>query len=382
MAKNSNLQAAKAAKNDEFYTQLTDIENELIHYRNQLNGKKVYCNCDDPNFSNFWLYFMLQFNMLNLQELTATCYREGSKGIKWKIRRVPGIENIRDLRLPEGQVYIEKTELEGDGDFRSPECIEELENCDVVITNPPFSLFREFVDTVLVKHNKDLLIIGNMNAITYKEIFPLLKDNRLWLGYAFNASFVYKAPYVNTLEANRKFVIGKGYNPDEGYIKVPACCWFSTLDTTIRHEDLIVNVLYKKYYDNPEEYPKYDNYDAINVDKTSDIPIDYYGVMGVPITYLGKHNPDQFEIIGLLQSSTDEQAGIPNLHYYNDFKEMRQDMTFTGASGVKANGNPVLKGKSLKGNFLFNPTTNEYVHSIYARINIKRKYKEDGTVNQ
>lgn len=360
MAKNSNLQAAKAAKNDEFYTQLTDIENELIHYRNQLNGKKVYCNCDDPNSSNFWLYFMLQFNMLNLQELTATCYREGSKGIKWKIRRVPGIENIRDLRLPEGQVYIEKTELEGDGDFRSPECIEELENCDVVITNPPFSLFREFVDTVLVQHNKDLLVIGNMNAITYKEIFPLLKDNRLWLGYAFNASFVYKAPYVNASAANRKFVIRKGYNPDEGYITVPACCWFSTLDTTIRHEDLIANVLYKKYYDNPEEYPKYDNYDAINVDKTSDIPIDYYGVMGVPITYLGKHNPDQFEIVAFRKDENDNDLV---------FTRERENSTITLNYGSQEQSINLLELGLMN-----NPKdTKVNGKSKYARVAIKRK---------
>ena len=345
---NSNLQAAKAAKNDEFYTQLTDIENELIHYRNQLNGKKVYCNCDDPNTSNFWLYFMLQFNMLNLQELTATCYREGSKGIKWKIRRVPGIENIRDLRLPEGQVYIEKTELEGDGDFRSPECIEELENCDVVITNPPFSLFREFVDMVLVQHNKDLLIIGNKNAITYKEVFPLLKDNRLWIGYSCPANFVTPNGEITKQLA--------------GLTR-----WFSTLDTTIRHEDLIANVFYKKYYDNPEEYPKYDNYDAINVDKTSDIPIDYYGVMGVPITYLGKHNPDQFEIIGQGQGNLYRQLTPNGLN-----KKFVEDYYKSGQKGSIKEDHPVLGYYDSTGKPVI----------PYMRIAIKRKYKEDGSLNQ
>ena len=352
---------------------------------------------------------MLQFNTLNLQELTATCYREGSKGIKWKIRRVPGIENIRDLRLPEGQVYIEKTELEGDGDFRSPECIEELENCDVVITNPPFSLFREFVDTVLVQHNKDLLVIGNMNAITYKEIFPLLKDNRLWLGYAFNASFVYKAAYANTLEANRKFVIGKGYNPDEGYIKVPPCCWFSTLDTTIRHEDLIANVFYKKYYDNPEEYPKYDNYDAINVDKVSDIPIDYYGVMGVPITYLGKHNPDQFEIVAFRKGEdgndlvfTRERerefnhtfeswfAGLIDkpIETWTDEQSERcrsKWEAYLSENNNQAQIEPIEYFFPRRVNFSGNDRTHlggAQGTYTYGRIFIKHKYKEDGTLNQ
>lgn len=263
------------------------------------------------------------------------------------------------------------TVLDGDGDFRSEESIEFLKEADIVVTNPPFSLFREYV-AQLMEYKKKFLILSNMNAITYKEIFPLIKDNKIWSGYGFNMSMIYKTPYPNLLESNRQFVIAHGKNPDEGFVKVPAICWFTNLDIEKRHEkvDLI-----KKYSE--EDYPKYDNYDAIDVSKVVDIPKNYDGYIGVPITFLNKYNPEQFEIIGLLQSSTDEEAGIPNLRYYNDFKEMRQDMTYTGASGGKANGNPVVKGKSEKGNFLFNESTNEYVHSVYARILIKRRKNEN-----
>lgn len=261
--------------------------------------------------------------------------------------------------------------LDGDGDFRSEESIAFLKEADIVVTNPPFSLFREYV-AQLMEYEKKFLILSNINAITYKEIFPLIKNNKIWSGYGFNMSMIYKTPYPNLLEANRQFVIAHGKNPDDGFVKVPAICWFTNLDIEKRHEkvDLI-----KKYSE--EDYPKYDNYDAIDVSKIADIPYDYDGYMGVPITFLNKYNPEQFEIIGLLQSSTDEEAGIPNLRYYNDFKEMRQDMTYTGASGGKANGNPVVKGKSEKGNFLFNENTNEYVHSVYARILIRRKKNEN-----
>ncbi len=239
-----------------------------------------------------------------------------------------------------------KTPLEGNGDFRNQECLDLLDGADIVVTNPPFSIAREYIE-ILMEHDKPFLIIGDLNWITYKEVFPLIKDNKVWLGYNSVKEFI---------------------QPDGTMKKFGNKLWFTNLDIQKRHERII---LWKNY--SPEEYQKYDNYDAIDVSKVSEIPIDYDGNMGVPITFLDKYNPEQFEILGLLQSSTDEQAGTPNLRYYNDFKEMRQDMTYTGASGGKANGNPVVQGKSAKGNFLYNPVTKEYVHSVYARVLIRRK---------
>ena len=299
----------------------------------------------------------MNFKALGLKKLISTHYDKTKP--TYKIEYEGGDDNNIEVGV--------KTPLKGNGDFRNQECLDLLDEADIVVTNPPFSLFREYV-AVLMEHNKKFIVLSNMNAITYKEFFPLIKNNKIWVGNGFNLSMVFKTPYPNLLEANRKYVISKGYNPDEGYVKTPAIAWFTNLDIQKRHEKLI---LWKNY--SPEEYPKYDNYDAINIDKVDQIPCDYDGNMGVPITYLDKYNPDQFEILGLLQSSTDEQAGTPNLRYYNDFKEMRQDMTYTGASGGKANGNPVVQGKSKKGNFLYNPVTKEYVHSVYARILIRKK---------
>ena len=245
---------------------------------------------------------------------------------------------------------------------------------DIVVTNPPFSLFREYV-AQLMKYNKKFVILGNPNSLTYKEIFPLIKSNQLWIGNkSMGTDMLFDVPerYAKELVETKKE--GSAYKIVNGVVKGRTqAIWFTNLDIQKRHEELD---FYKEY--SPEEYPKYDNYDAINVNKVADIPCDYDGIMGVPITFLDKFNPDQFEIIGLLQSSTDEQAGIPNLRYYNDFKEMKQDMSYTGSSGGKANGNPVVKGKALKGNFLYNPETNEYVHSLYARVLI-RKRKSDGS---
>lgn len=334
--KNANLHKAKGAKNDEFYTQLTDVAKELRHYKAHFKDKIVFCNCDDPTWSAFWEYFHLNFAELGLKKLISTHYDK--KESTYKIEYTGGDDNDVEVGV--------KTPLEGNGDFRNKECLDLLDECDIVVTNPPFSLFREYV-AVLMEHKKKFLIIGNKNAITYKEFFPLLRNNEVWIGCTNVKEFL---------------------QPDGSIKKFGNIGWFTNLDVAKRHEKLI---LWKNY--TPEEYPKYDNYDAINVNKVAEIPCDYDGVMGVPITFMDKYNPDQFEIVGLLQSSTDEQAGIPNLRYYNDFKEMRQDMSFTGASGGKANGNPVLKEKPLKGNFLYNPITKEYVHSAYARIAIRKK---------
>ena len=269
MSNNSNLHRAKKAKNDEFYTQLSDIENELIHYQEHFNDKVVYCNCDDPTQSNFVKYFQINFDKLNLKKLIATGYKKNCRGLKL----------IYDSNCKDANVE----ELEGDGDFRSEECVELLKQADIVVTNPAFSLFRQYV-AQLVKYDKKFLIIGNINAITYKEIFPLIKANKIWIGYNFNKTMEFQLD--ESYEKWNEIRDGKKYG------KVPAIAWFTNLDVKKRHEFL---TLTEKY--DPAKYPKYDNYDAINVDKTVDIPKDYDGVMGVPITFLDKYNPEQFEIV-------------------------------------------------------------------------------------
>lgn len=279
MAKNSNLTKAKKAKNDEFYTQITDIEKELVHYHDQLRDKVVFCNCDDPEWSNFWRYFDLNFDHIGLKGLIATHYDPEKPTYKLEIRRNPEAgEKLSPVR----------TDLTQNGDFRSPECVELLKECDVVVTNPPFSLFREYV-AQLIQYGKKFIIIGNQNAITYKEIFPLIKDNKMWLGFGFKGG---AAHFIN------RFYTDYATSSDhrEGMIRVSGVVWYTNFEHNKRHEPL---TLFRRYYDDPSKYPRYDNYDAINVDKTVDIPEDYNGVMGVPITFLDKYCPDQFEILGI-----------------------------------------------------------------------------------
>ncbi|GHW02300.1 putative adenine-specific methylase [candidate division SR1 bacterium] len=290
-----NLGKARKGKNDEFYTQLTDIEKELKHYKAQFKNKVVLCNCDDPRVSNFFHYFFHNFEVLGLKKLITTCYKNDNSNIftqntseKAVYLEYTGDKNGNRVPDPE-EIGIKN--FKGDGDFRSKESIELLKQADIVCTNPPFSLFREYV-AQLMKYKKKFLIIGNMNAITYKEIFPLIKANKLWAGYGFNQSFVFQTTYENNLEANRKFCEQKGYF-GKNYIKTPAVNWYTNLEVAKRKEEI---TLYKTY--TPQEYPKYDNYDAIEVAKVVDIPMDYDGVMGVPITFLDKHNPDQFELLG------------------------------------------------------------------------------------
>ncbi len=281
---NKNLHKAKSAKNDEFYTQLTDIEKELWYYKDQFKDKIVFCNCDDPYDSNFFKYFALNFNFLGLRKLITTHYTGGGMlTYKLEITDVPdtngdGAIDLSDIEhlLKHGGIL---TLLDGDGDFRSPECVELLKEADIVVTNPPFSLFREYVDQ-LIRYKKQFLIIGNANAITYKEIFGLIKENKIWLG-------------VNT-GGTMEFVTPHRYSsPQSGYrvVKIFAR-WFTNLDVSYRHRPL---TLYAHYL--PEEYPHYDNYDAINVNRVADIPKDWDGVMGVPISFLDKHNPEQFKIV-------------------------------------------------------------------------------------
>lgn len=315
MSRSNELSTAKKDKKDEFYTTLEDIELEMKNYRDQFKGKTIFCNCDDPYESNFFKYFAMNFDFLGLKKLIATCY-DGSpfagtqlslfdldnKQAEQKSKTAYKVEvtNIDDLNgdgaidLQDVELLLKKPgivkKLNGNGDFRSEECIDLLKESDIVITNPPFSLFREFV-ALLIQYNKKFLIIGNVNAITYKEIFPLIKNNKLWLGASIHSG-------------DRKFYVpddyplnaaGCGTDKDgRRYIRVKGVRWFTNLDYKQRHEDLI---LYKKYYGHEEDYPKYDNYDAINVDSTADIPCDYFEKIGVPITALDKYNPDQFEIV-------------------------------------------------------------------------------------
>lgn len=284
---NANLRNANKAKNDEFYTQLSDIEKELWHYKQHFKWKTIFCNCDDPAESNFWKYFELNFTHLWLKKLISTHYETEKPSYK--------LEIIWDINWDSkvNSFDIIKTPLKQNGDFRSPECIEILESCDIVITNPPFSLFREYV-AQLMEYDKKFIIVWNMNALSYKEIFKLIKENKIWVWNWFNLSLVFRSPYENNLEANIKFCEQKWYFW-KNYIKTPAINWFTNLDYKKRHEDLI---LYKAY--DEKEYQKYDNYDAINIDKVKDIPMDYKWKMWVPLTFLGNYNPEQFEIIDWL----------------------------------------------------------------------------------
>ena len=288
---NANLSNAKRAKNDEFYTQLSDIENELKHYKNHFAGKVVYCNCDDARESNFFRFFQKKFNDYGLKKLITTSYNENGHG---SVLVYEGDTNGNG-KLDDNEVKV--SELKGNGDFRSEECIELLKEADIVVTNPPFSLFREFIAT-LVEYGKKFLVIGNNNAITYKEIFPLIKENKLWLGFSDNKTMEFVMP--DSYE-KYNYIDKKGRKIG----KVPAISWFTNLEHSKRNDEII---LYKKY--TPEEFPKYDNYDAIEVSRVCEIPKDYNGVMGVPITFLGKYNPSQFEIVGLTSSSKECTYGL------------------------------------------------------------------------
>lgn len=290
---NNNLHSAKSAKNDEFYTQLTDIEKELMHYKEFFNGKIVLCNCNDALHSNFAKYFSLNFEFLGLKKLICTAYKvDGEHG---KVCIYEGDKNGNKVPdLDEWETYM----LDGDGGFASEECIEFLKECDVVVTNPPFSLFREYV-ALLMQYNKKFLIIGNMNAITYKEIFPLIKENKMWLGATyFNGGAAYFYGDASLYDES-KVVDPKHYYVKDGFLfwRVNGVRWFTNIDHNKRHEEID---LYKHY--NAEEYPKYDNYDAIEVSKVCEIPMDYDGVMGVPISFLDKYCPTQFEIVGATES--------------------------------------------------------------------------------
>lgn len=317
---NRNLTSAKRAKNDEFYTRMPDIENELRHYAEHFKGKTVLCNCDDPFESNFFRYFALNFDHLGLKKLMATSYcgspiaggeyqpslfdddvdagtgrhRKAYKAIVTHVEDTTGDGgfDMDDIKALLGSPGNEVTELHGNGeygagDFRSAECLELLDEADVVVTNPPFSLFREYVAT-LMDYDKKFVIMGNINAVTYKEIFPLIRNNKLWPGFSFNKAMRFAMPEEYESRTDERDEKGRKIS------KVPAIAWYTNLDIVKRHEDLL---LYRRYKGHEDEYPKYDNYDAIEVSKVKDIPEDYHGVMGVPITFMDKYNPDQFDIV-------------------------------------------------------------------------------------
>ena len=295
MKNNANLHNAKSAKNDEFYTQLVDVEKELKHYKAFFKGKKVLCNCNDDKWSAFFKYFSMNFEHLGLKQLVCVSYNENGHGKKYTYNG-----DLNDNRMVDDW-EVNVTELNGNGSYSSDECIELLKDCDVVVTNPPFSLFRDFV-SLLYQYNKKFLIIGNVNAITYKKIFPLIKENKMWLGPSITSGDrIFKVPQAYELNTSS---CGIDENGDK-FIKVNGIRWFTNIPHNKRNQPLD---LFKKY--NPTEYPKYDNYDAIECSKTANIPVDYDGVIGVPITFLDKYCPAQFEIVKFRKGNDDKDLTI------------------------------------------------------------------------
>ncbi len=301
---NKNLNKAKSSKKDEFYTQLTDIESEMKHYKKFFKGKVVYCNCDDPRVSNFFHYFSYNFEKLGLKKLIATCYKNQELDLfsQNESEQAISLEYTGDKNgnsIPDREEII-VTPMKGDGDFRSPESIELLKQSDIVVTNPPFSLFREFISQ-LIEFDKNFIVLGNQNAIIYTEIFPFIRDNKLWLGVDNGGTKWFQVPDDYEIKTKTRIKTEGG----KKYFSMGSIMWYTNLDTKKRHEELI---LYKKY--DPEEYPHYDNYDAIEVAKYAEIPMDYDGIMGVPITFLDKFNPNQFEIVGSNRGIGQDPNGI------------------------------------------------------------------------
>ena len=390
MAKNANanLGAAKTAKKDEFYTQLTDIEKEMRYYRKHFKGKTVLCNCDDPFEANFFKYFVLNFNRLGLKKLIATCYSTSPiagqqlslfdvvggdeeqrnkpyKAVVTKVYDVTGDGGVDMFDVAElfKNHENELVELEGDGDFRSEECLALLDEADIVVTNPPFSLFREYV-SVLMEHEKHFIIIGNVNAITYKEFFPLLKENKVWIGASIHSG-------------DRKFYVpddyplnaaGCGIDEDgRRFIRVKGVRWYTNLDLKQRHEEMI---LVKRY--DPKTYPHFDNYDAINVDKTADIPCDYDGIMGVPITFLDRYSPDQFEIVGY----TAKDMGVECLKFYQDLEQSMNGKPFI-RNMKSARFSPMISVAERPVKTCYRASNADgYLLKTYGRVLIRNKHPE------
>ena len=385
MIKKRDLAAAKLYKKDEFYTQLTDIEKEMRYYRKHFKNKTIFCNCDDPFESNFFKYFVLNFNRLGLKKVIATCYA-GSPIANQQLSLFDVIGESEDNynkpykavvttvydKTGDGGVDMldvaelfksgenELTELEGNGDFRSPECLELLEESDIVVTNPPFSLFRDYVD-VLIRYKKKFIIIGNVNAIAYKEIFPLLKDDKMWIGASIHSGdrafyvpddYPLSAAGCGVDETGRKFIRVKGVR------------WFTNLDVKQRHEEMILVKRYK-----PDEYPKYENYDAIDISKTANIPCDYSNTMGVPITFLDKYNPDQFEILGITRPWMDSRSKIFPQQIQHNKDGSTQNVT-------KLNDNIVFEISSPTNDRVYYEVDGKFYIQGYTRILIRNKHPE------
>ena len=405
---NHNLSSAKRAKNDEFYTQFIDIQREIEAYLDYnpktFKGKVVYCNCDDPYESNFFRYFVLNFKKLGLKRLITTSYKPSSlantqlglfgddgtlppaKGRpkvnanKFIINKVHDINgdgefNLKDVAEALKANKVNQWEpLEGDGDFRSAECIKLLAQADIVVTNPPFSLFREYVKQ-LMEHGKKFVIVGSKNAITYKEIFPLIMANQLWTGVTgFSKDMLFIAPPDTDFSDKPKTALRcvDGVT----YLRSPSI-WFTNLDHGRRHQPLVLMTMAENLKHSPhkqikgkKKYEKYDNYDAIEVPFTDAIPSDFKGVMGVPISFLDKYNPDQFEILGASQRGC--HSAVPDTKTYDEYWEVRQDGTETGSSGRKTNENANLVGNDGKKNYFVN-TKGRVIQSAYQRIFIRHR---------
>jgi hypothetical protein len=362
---NRSLHAAKATKQDEFYTQLSDIEKELRHYTKYFKNKVVLCNCDDPTVSNFFHYFSHNFEKLRLKKLITTCYKNNDADLFSTHTAERGVYleyngDKNDNRVPDSD-EIGIHELKGDGDFRSEECVKLLKQADIVVTNPPFSLFREYL-AQLVKYEKKFLIIGNQNALTYKDVFKLIHEDKIWFGASIHSGDrEFGVPDHYPLNA-----VGARVDKDGNkFIRVKGVRWFTNLDYEERHEELALFATYT-----PEKYPHYDNYDAIDVSKTKEIPMDYDGAMGVPITFLDKYNPEQFEILGWTRG-LDEFDAYPTKRYVNPI-QVKPDGTRSNGGKVNTGPNLLVK-KKPSGTYYIADNADGYLEQLYMRIIIKVK---------
>lgn len=356
MANNKSLYAAHQAKQDEFYTQLSDIEKEMRFYEQHFKGKTVLCNCDDPRVSNFFHFFSYNFERLGLKRLITTCYKSQERDCFSlnECERAIWLEYLGDTngnRIPDPE-EIGIQQLEGDGDFRSWECIELLKQADIVVTNPPFSLFREYV-AQLMKYKKKFIILGNQNNVMYKDIFSLFKENKIWLGSSLSFC-AFKVPEYYEERSTRFWIDETG----QKWRSFGNICWYTNLDIKKRHESMILTKNYT-----PEAYPHYENYDAIEVSKTADIPKDYTGVMGVPVTFLDKYNPEQFEIVGTCEN--EDLYGLKTRVYSPDERKQAYFAKFGKEGSYDLNRSGVVIRNGLR-------------EQVYQRILIRHKHPETG----
>lgn len=351
---NTDLGIAKKRKMDEFYTRLEDIEKEMVYYREFFEGKTIFMNCDDPSWSNFWLYFSLNFDFLGIKKIISTHYDYDEKSSSYKL--------VYEQQNNTNKPKVVKTALKGNGDFRSEECIQLLKESDIVITNPPFSVWREYVSQ-LIEYEKKFIIIGNTNAITYREVFPLLKNNKMWLGNTnFNVGMYFGVP--DSYDEYHKIENGKKL------VRVSTSCWYTNIETPKRQEKL---VLTKFYEGNEDYYPRYDNYNAIEVSTYKDIPLDYRGVMGVPITFIDKFNPEQFEIIGESsgRKEFEDPDSWPTKRYVNAIQHNKNGTT---ANGSKVNTGAMILNNNVSDKVFYTVDNAEgKLERVYKRIFIRNK---------